>query len=108
MDFAEEHGCRVRPSINSHKTWGVSNLQLLAGARGLSCGTATEASLFMHAGARDVLVAHPIGSAEQVQQLLLQGDDHSMVDPSFRDTRVQFVAESADHLDIYAASCVRV
>ncbi|MBL0386401.1 alanine racemase [Tumebacillus sp. ITR2] len=59
-EFAREHGVRLRPHLKTHKTWEIAELQLAAGAVGLTCAKLGEATVFLERGARDVLVAYPL------------------------------------------------
>ena len=50
----------LRPHAKTHKSVRVAQLQLEAGARGITVGTLGEAEVFAAAGIRDLFVAYPV------------------------------------------------
>ncbi|HLQ62337.1 MAG TPA: alanine racemase, partial [Candidatus Acidoferrales bacterium] len=57
--LAEGVGARLRPHAKTHKSGYVAQRQLAHGAAGLTMATLTEADVFLAAGVRDLLLAHP-------------------------------------------------
>ena len=53
-------GMALRPHVKTHKSARIGQLQLDAGARGLTVGTLGEAEVFAAAGVRDLFLAYPI------------------------------------------------
>ncbi len=53
-------GVTLRPHAKTHKCVEVAQLQLDAGARGLTVGTVGEAEVFADAGVEDLFVAYPV------------------------------------------------
>jgi D-serine deaminase-like pyridoxal phosphate-dependent protein len=50
----------LRPHAKTHKSVRIAELQLEAGARGITVGTLGEAEVFAAAGIRDLFVAYPV------------------------------------------------
>ena len=100
QEYGLDNGARIRPSLDCHRTWAIAALQLVAGARGVCCAKADHARSYIERGARDILVTHPVPRVETAMSLLTHGADHSLVDPSFRDVTIRFVAETRLHVDI--------
>ena len=83
--LVEALGARLRPHAKTHKSAYVAQRQLAQGAAGLTAATLTEAEVFLAAGVRDLLVAHPpVGEpklrrlaalAEQAPRLAVALDD---------------------------------
>ncbi|WP_018237907.1 D-TA family PLP-dependent enzyme [Ensifer sp. BR816] len=62
QDYADRHGIRVRPHIKTHKLPQMAELQLEAGAIGITCQKVTEAEAMVDGSARikDVLITYNI------------------------------------------------
>jgi D-serine deaminase-like pyridoxal phosphate-dependent protein len=56
----DERGIAVRPHAKTHKSVAVAQMQLAAGARGITVGTLGEAEVFVAAGIGDVFLAYPV------------------------------------------------
>ena len=57
--LADKVGTALRPHAKTHKSAHVAQLQLQAGARGLTVATLREAEYFAHMGVEDLLLVHP-------------------------------------------------
>ncbi|MDI6837498.1 MAG: D-TA family PLP-dependent enzyme [Rhizobiaceae bacterium] len=69
--YADQHGLRVRPHIKTHKLPAIAEMQLAAGAVGITCQKVSEAEA-MVAGSRaitDVLITYNIVGAEKLDHL---------------------------------------
>lgn len=53
-------GARLRPHVKTHKVPQIAQLQLDAGARGITVATVGEAEAFVTAGFDDVFIAYPL------------------------------------------------
>ena len=53
-------GIALRPHAKTHKSTAVAQMQIAAGARGITVGTLGEAEVFVAAGIEDVFLAYPI------------------------------------------------
>jgi len=63
--YCDEHGLALRPHVKTHKLPEIAQLQLDAGARGITCQKLGEAEVFVDAGFDDILISFPlIGSAK--------------------------------------------
>lgn len=58
--FARNAGVGLRPHLKTHKIREIAELQLAAGARGLSVATIGEAEVFAGFGMRDLFIAYPL------------------------------------------------
>lgn len=58
--FAATNGLALRPHAKTHKCPQIADLQLAAGAVGLTVATIGEAEAFAAAGVRDLFVAYPL------------------------------------------------
>jgi D-serine deaminase-like pyridoxal phosphate-dependent protein len=59
-DWAAAHRVALRPHAKTHKCLQVADLQLSAGAVGLSVATIGEAEVFARHGVRDLVIAYPL------------------------------------------------
>ncbi|MCB0905877.1 MAG: alanine racemase [Nocardioidaceae bacterium] len=57
---ADVAGVGLRPHVKTHKSPEIAQLQLDAGARGITVATVGEAEVFVSHGARDVFIAYPL------------------------------------------------
>ena len=57
--MAAQAGLKLRPHTKVHKSTYVSELQLQAGACGVSVSKLSEAAVYADAGQRDIMVVHP-------------------------------------------------
>jgi D-serine deaminase-like pyridoxal phosphate-dependent protein len=69
--YADAHGLKVRPHIKTHKLPAVAEMQLRAGAIGVTCQKVSEAEAMVAASAeiRDVLITYNILGAEKLAHL---------------------------------------
>jgi len=73
-DFAAAEGIQLRPHAKTHKTPEIGQLQLEAGALGLTVAKLSEAEVFIEAGCREILVAYPlVGEAKHRRLIELCG-----------------------------------
>ncbi len=59
-DTARSKGVALRPHAKTHKSIHIANLQIGAGAVGLTVATLSEAAAFAEHGVDDLLIAYPI------------------------------------------------
>jgi D-serine deaminase-like pyridoxal phosphate-dependent protein len=59
-DWSRAHRVALRPHAKTHKSPRIADLQLAAGAVGLSVATIGEAEVFARHGVRDLLIAYPL------------------------------------------------
>ncbi|WEX75643.1 D-TA family PLP-dependent enzyme [Sinorhizobium numidicum] len=69
--YADRHGIRVRPHIKTHKLPQMAELQLEAGAIGITCQKVTEAEAMVDGSPRikDVLITYNILGEEKLARL---------------------------------------
>ncbi|WP_269931096.1 D-TA family PLP-dependent enzyme [Aminobacter sp. HY435] len=94
--YADSHGLKVRPHIKTHKMPAIAEMQLDAGAVGITCQKISEAEAMVAGSDRltDVLITYNI-----------LGDDklHALLDLS-RKVRVAVVADNATVVDGLSAA----
>lgn len=69
--YADRYGLRVRPHIKTHKLPLVAEMQLSAGAVGITCQKVSEAEAMVFGSARitDVLISYNIVGREKLERL---------------------------------------
>lgn len=63
-------GCALRPHIKTHKIPYFTNLQLQAGAQGITCAKVSEAEVMVNGGAQDIFIAYPMVGSFRVKRAL--------------------------------------
>lgn len=58
--IASDRGLQLRPHVKTHKIPEIADLQLGAGAAGITVATIGEAEVFVGHGANDVFIAYPL------------------------------------------------
>lgn len=67
-DSAAQAEVRLRPHIKTHKTLEIAEMQLKAGAGGITAAKLSEAEIFAEAGVKDIFVAYPIIGPEKARR----------------------------------------
>lgn len=68
--FAKEQGVSYRPHIKTHKSVKIAQLQVKAGAVGVTTAKISEAEVMAAGGIRDILIAYPISSPAKIERLV--------------------------------------
>jgi D-serine deaminase-like pyridoxal phosphate-dependent protein len=71
---ATRRGIGLRPHVKSHKSVRIAQMQIEAGALGVSCATLGEAEAMVEAGIPGVLVTSPIVSTNKLRRLVALAD----------------------------------
>lgn len=58
--FADEHDKQLFPHVKTHKSVRIGQMQLEAGAAGLTVGNLSEAEIFAAAGCSNIFLAYPL------------------------------------------------
>ena len=71
QDYADAHGLKARPHIKTHKIPAIAEMQLAAGAVGITCQKVSEAEAMVAGSSaiRDVLITYNILGAEKLERL---------------------------------------
>lgn len=71
QNYADSHGLRVRPHIKTHKLPAVAEMQLKAGAIGITCQKISEAEVMIAGSSAitDVLITYNIVGNEKLKRL---------------------------------------
>lgn len=89
-EIAGANNIRLRPHIKTHKTPEIANLQLKAGAVGITCAKIGEAEVMCEkSAAADIFIAYQIVGAEKIRRLMRLFDH-----PNLR--RLSIGADSVD------------
>lgn len=68
--FANEQGIAYRPHIKTHKSIKIAQLQMEAGAVGITTAKVGEAEVMASGGIKDILIAYPISSPDKIKRLV--------------------------------------
>lgn len=98
--FAREQGVRLRPHLKTHKTAEIAQMQIDAGAVGLTCAKLGEAEAFLAAGFRDILIAYPLVGARKIGRLFA-------LLAAYPDAHLATLTDSAEHAAECSAAAVR-
>ena len=63
-------GCRLRPHIKTHKMPFFAQMQLEAGASGITCAKVSEAEVMAQGGAEDIFIAYPMVGEFRIRRAL--------------------------------------
>jgi D-serine deaminase-like pyridoxal phosphate-dependent protein len=86
--LARQHKLALRPHIKTHKSPAVAQLQLAAGAAGVTASKTDEALVFIEAGIPSVTVAYPLIDRAKIGRLIRSAKAHG--------TDLRIVADSTD------------
>ena len=79
-DFVAPLPVKLRPHFKTHKTPVLAQMQLAAGALGITCAKLGEAEALAAAGVKDILIANQIIGAAKIARLVnLAGYTEAMV-----------------------------
>lgn len=67
-EIAAKAGVQLRPHIKTHKTLEIAQMQLRAGANGISTAKLGEAEVYAAAGITDIFVAYPVVGMEKARR----------------------------------------
>ncbi|HUQ21944.1 MAG TPA: D-TA family PLP-dependent enzyme [Gaiellaceae bacterium] len=67
--YCDEHGVALRPHIKTHKLPELAQLQLDAGAVGITCQKLGEAEVMADAGVEDILLSFPLVGEAKAERL---------------------------------------
>lgn len=84
QEAADKAGCRLRPHIKTHKMPLFAEMQIKAGASGITCAKVSEAEVMADGGIEDIFIAYPmignfriqraVGLAKRIKRLILAVD----------------------------------
>ncbi|SET01074.1 alanine racemase [Anaerobranca gottschalkii] len=69
QELCNERGVKLRPHFKAHKTPYLADIQRQLGAIGFTTAKLAEAELLVEEGFKDILIAYPIVSEENVKRL---------------------------------------
>ena len=63
-----KHGVALRPHVKTHKIPAIAQMQLAAGASGITVAKVAEAEVFAEGGCDDIFIAYPVIGADKWQR----------------------------------------
>lgn len=69
QNLVSSHGKALRPHVKTHKCSSLAQMQLQAGAVGVTCATVAEAEAMAAAGVRDILIANQLVTADKLERV---------------------------------------
>lgn len=66
--IAAQAGVKLRPHIKTHKTLEIADMQLRAGADGITVAKLSEAAIYAEAGVSDIFVAYPVIGVQKARR----------------------------------------
>src|SRR5688572_5084427 len=69
-DWMQVRGKHWRPHVKCHKVAEIAQLQVAAGAIGVTCAKVSEAEAFASAGIGDILIAHLVVGEPKIARLV--------------------------------------
>lgn len=98
-DYAAKVGLGIRPHTKTHKSRSVAEMQLAAGAVGLTTAKVGEAEVISHAG-DDLLLAYPPVDAVRAQRLAVLARDRTVRAAIDSSAALEAVAAAARRADV--------
>lgn len=89
-------GAALRPHVKTHKSLRIAEMQMTAGAAGVTTAKPSEAVIFLNGGVRDVTVAYPLVDPRKAERLIQVAVD--------KGARLRLVADSIIGLAAIAAA----
>lgn len=91
QNVAEQHGLALRPHVKTHKSARIGQMQIEAGAVGITTSKPAETLRFIDAGFKSVTLAYPIVAQSKLLALLASARDHVV--------ELRLIADSAVGMD---------
>jgi len=89
-------GAALRPHVKTHKSLRIAELQIKAGAAGVTTAKPSEAVIFLDGGVRDVTVAYPLVDPRKAERLIRIAAD--------KGARLRLVADSIPGIEAISAA----
>ncbi len=67
---ANQANCALRPHIKTHKMLLFAQMQIAAGAKGITCAKITEAEIMAGGGIDDIFIAYPMVGTQRTQRAI--------------------------------------
>ena len=64
------NGCKLRPHIKTHKTSLIAQMQLEAGASGITVAKVSEAEVMESRGIKDIFIAYPVVGEDKLKRVM--------------------------------------
>jgi len=95
-EIARYAGAALRPHVKTHKSLRIAELQIKAGAAGVTTAKPSEAAVFLDGGVRDVTVAYPLVDPRKAERLIQMA--------AGKGARLRLVADSTDGIEAITAA----
>lgn len=70
QEAADKAGCFLRPHVKTHKIPLFAQMQIKAGARGITCAKISEAEVMVEGGIQDIFIAYPLIGLFRIQRAI--------------------------------------
>lgn len=70
QDVADKNGCKLRPHIKTHKIPEIAQMQVNAGADGITTAKISEAEVMAEHGLNNIFIAYPIIGEGKIRRVL--------------------------------------
>lgn len=97
-ELAATGGVALRPHAKTHKSIVIANLQVAAGATGVTVAKPTEAEVFLDAGIASITIASPVLDPAKLRRVIGKARDHG--------ADLRFIADSDAGIDVLATAAV--
>ena len=68
--MAKQNNCKLRPHVKTHKIPEIAQMQIEAGAQGITVAKISEAEIMAHGGIDDIFIAYPIIGDRKTKRIL--------------------------------------
>src|SRR5579859_2577371 len=75
--YLDEHQLANRPHIKTHKIPAIAQMQMQAGAVGITCQKIGEAEVMAEAGIRDIFIPYNIIGSQKLERLAARSEEHT-------------------------------
>lgn len=67
---ADNHDCKLRPHVKTHKIPYFARMQMEMGAAGITCSKVSEAEVMAEGGLQDIFIAYPLIGSNKIRRAL--------------------------------------
>ncbi|MAS33949.1 MAG: alanine racemase [Anaerolineaceae bacterium] len=100
QQYLDEHGIANRPHMKTHKIPAIAQMQLAAGAVGITCQKLGEAEIMADAGVTDIFLPYNIMGASKLERLVALAKRINLSVTADSDYTVKGLSDAADEAGI--------
>lgn len=98
--YLDQHGIANRPHIKTHKIPAIAQMQLRAGATGITCQKLGEAEVMVEAGITDIFLPYNIIGASKLERLMMLAKQATISVTADSEYTVNGLSEAANRAGI--------